>query len=222
MSTSRLGAGGDLWISPNYMASQWRDLNISATPKPNWEEAAKIFHDRIVGRFLAPVDAMRKHADAGIREFCGFTVLAIDCLLIETLGQFYRGYQETPSPKDKTHNPEGKKHSDFYVEFMNEISHLSKADCFDTPKKRSLFYKHFRCGILHQAQTKSKSRVRFGETKMARFANQADHDQGLIVDRELLHNALVDEVLAYEGLLKSGADATKRTNFIKKMDLIAL
>jgi len=104
---------------------------------------------------------------------------------------------------------------------MRSISTLSQPNAFDTYGKRQLFYWHFRCGILHQAQTKVQSRVRFDETVMVAFADNADHSQGLIVDRDKLHDALVAEIDAYKTLLLAGADQQKRQNFIKKMDFIA-
>jgi hypothetical protein len=105
------------------------------------------------------------------------------------------------------------------MRYIEEIGTLSSH--FDSLDKRCLFYTHFRCGILHQAQTKKGSRVRYGEAKLVDFANQADAKDGLIVDRNKLHDALLTEIASYESLLKSGADSRKQANFITKMDFIA-
>jgi len=224
----------DIRISPSARVSDWKALHMGPTStNAAWKKAVKIFHDRIDARFLAPVEAMRKHKEWAVREFCGFTVLAIDCLLIETLGQFYNGFNETPSmkEKDKALNPRGKRHHWFYAEFMKQMMSLSNANGFDTRRKRELFYSHFRCGILHQAQTKRKSRVVYKDKaemvtspEMVTFADDSDQDQGLIVDRNQLHNALVVEVTSYENLLlspQSQAHELKRKNFITKMNFIA-
>lgn len=218
MSASRRGAAGDAYISPEFTVSDWKNLDIGNSANPDWDRAIEIFHDRLDGRFLAPVDAVRNHKRYAIQEYSGFAIVAIDCLLIETLGQFYHGFDETPKPRDTALNPTHCTHRQFYMRFLEEISTL--APHFDTDPKRKLFYLHFRCGILHQAQTKKKSRIRYGEPAMVAFADAADPDQGLIVDRNRLHDALIKEIADYEAILKSGADAQKRANFIKKMDFI--
>lgn len=85
----------NFWVSPNYRADDWRRLNLDRADSPDWSKAVHIFYDRIQGRFLAPVEAIEKHPDDNIKWFSGFAILAIDCLLIETLYQFYNGVNET-------------------------------------------------------------------------------------------------------------------------------
>ena len=79
----------DLSISPKYKVSDWviaRDIN-------NWILMTNIFNDRIEGRYLKPIRLIASDSDIG--EFSGFSILAIDCLIIETLNQFYLGLDET-------------------------------------------------------------------------------------------------------------------------------
>lgn len=206
-------------ISPNYRASDWKRL--SQTQNLDWPKAVEIFVDRLNGRYMAQVKAMREHADFSIREWSGFAILAIDCLVIETLGQFYCGFDESPQKDNCALNPERWDHKAFYVDYMRKMSTLSQSDAFDTKEKRELFYRHFRCGILHQAQTKKKSRVRYDEKVMVAFADNSDHSQGLIVDRDKLHDALVSEIEDYKKRLLEGTDPQQRQNFVKKMNFIA-
>lgn len=216
------GLANDPKISPKYFASHWKALDLANAAKPNWKEAVAIFHDRIDGRFLEPVRGIQEHGNEAIQEWCGFAVVAIDCLLIETLGQFYRGFDETPKPNGgPVLNPHHWTHRTFYVAYMSSMASLSKASMFDTDEKRELFYVHFRCGILHQAQTKKQSRVVFDEPDMIGFADPADHGRGLIVDRKKLHAALLQEIEEYKQVLLNGTDQGKRNNFIKKMNFIA-
>lgn len=222
MSASNLaGAAGDIYISPKFNVGDWKALEMRSSEKPDWDKAIEIFHDRISGRFLKPVDSMRNHHDPRIAEFAGFTILAIDCILIEALGQFYHGFGETPGHRDTRRNPSRKWHREFYVEFMRGFARISGEGQFNTDPIRELFYDHFRCGILHQAQTKRKSRVRFDEDQMVAFADPADHLQGLVVDRDRLHDALVKEIYDYEDVLRKGTDRKKRDDFVDKMDFIA-
>lgn len=64
---------------------------MATSPNPDWKSAVEVFADRFNGRYMAQVMAMRNHVDVPIREWSGFAIIAIDCLVIETLGQFYRG-----------------------------------------------------------------------------------------------------------------------------------
>ena len=207
-------------IAPNYRVSDWKALNLTlASPPADWDKAAAIFHDRMNGRFLAQVKALAGHHDEEIFEFSGFAIVALDCLLIETLGQFYKGIEQTPN---RPRPPQGQPspHAQHFIDFFIGSRHFSGA--FDTKKGR-LFYDHFRCGILHQAQTKGKSRIRFGLGSMAEYADPADPDQGLILDRVKLHKALLDEIADYECLLKgpqTAADHEKREHFIRKWTYI--
>jgi hypothetical protein len=152
---------------------------------------------------------MEHHRDFEINEFSGFAIVALDCLLIETLGQFYKGIDRTPRP-----------HNQHFVDFFQGSDHFL-GDFDDT--KSEIFYDHFRCGILHQAQTKKMSRIRFGLDSMVRYADAADPWQGLIVDRVRLHRALLDEINDYESLLKaprSAANQAKKESFIAKWRFI--
>jgi hypothetical protein len=221
MGVSMRGPSGDPSISPRYTASDWKGLAMATSAKPDWSTAVDIFADRINGRYMAQVKAMRGHAEFQIREWSGFAILALDCLVIETLGQFYCGFDESPNPRDRVLNSRGWSHMDFYIDYMRSIATLAQSGAFDTDCKKRLFYKHFRCGILHQAQTKQKSRVRYDEPVMVAFADNADHCQGLIVDRDKLHDALVEEIEAYKKVLLNGTNLQKRQNFIKKMGFIA-
>jgi hypothetical protein len=90
---------------------------------------------------------------------------------------------------------------------------------FDSHAKRKVFYKHFRNGILHQAQTKGSSLVRFGETRMIAVRDPERIERGLIVDRMLFHKALFDEFNGYLSRLRSNDQAhdTLRGNCRKTM-----
>jgi hypothetical protein len=212
MSEKRLGppSEGARWISSKFTSNDWNKLDLSAH-SADWNTAVEIFLDRINGRFLAPIDAIRKHTDLQIAEFAGFVTIAIDCLLIETLVQFRTGQDETKGS-----------HAEAFWSFFKK-SDFFKHD-FDSKQKSDIFYGHFRCGILHQAQTKKSSLVRYGRQRMVEASVVDNIQQGLIIDRDLFHNALVDEINSYAQRLRFPQDARDRKlrhQFAKKMNLIA-
>lgn len=101
----------------------------------NREALGRFIQERFNERYFRPVEASQeKH---------GFTMLAIGCLVIETLESFYQGKANTLGESKKMFN-------DFFSR--------------DTPFKvfegnDDWFYGNIRCGILHQAETRGGWRV---------------------------------------------------------------
>lgn len=69
----------------------------------------------------------------------GFSVMANCCLLIETLESFYQGWEDT---KDLS--------EDAFVIFLTRDQNFTELSGDEVPTE---FYKHVRCGILHQGET---------------------------------------------------------------------
>lgn len=191
----------NILISPKYRKRHWQ----KACDNSDWKNMVEIFKDRIESRFLKPIRLIASDRDIG--EFSGFSILALDCLLIETLNQFYHGIDET----------EGS-HKEFFWNFF-ESSEFFKGHF--SRKKAFIFYSHYRCGILHQAQTKGKSVVRTNQKTMIQPVEK-NISVGLIVDRAQFHEALENEISSY--MKKLSADGVGnsglRKNFIKKMNLV--
>lgn len=194
----------DIRISPKYKVSHWKNLDFSNNDPRVWEKAVKIFDDRINGRFLSPVKKIEDDS------FSGFVVIAIDCLLIETLYQFYNGIDETD-----------RDHARAFWFFLRNSPHFTPPF---SRQKAEMFYSHFRCGILHQAQTKKLSEVRIDREKMVEWADVKKPFQGLIIDRKKFHKALCDEIDDYKKKLlnpQTDEDFVLRTKFRDKMSFIA-
>jgi hypothetical protein len=76
-------AGDALRISPKYTSTDW--LELSASESGDWDTAVEIVRDRLVGRYL-------RFANENLKDpYSGFVVLALDCLLAETIEQFKAG-----------------------------------------------------------------------------------------------------------------------------------
>ena len=78
-------------ISPKYTSEDWEKLQFHTAD--DWDKAVKMLEDRIIGRFFEVVARIRQYG------YAGFAILALDCLLIETLEQFHQGVNETPRGK---------------------------------------------------------------------------------------------------------------------------
>lgn len=184
-------------ISPKYTDQDW----IKARDSEDWTQMVEIFHDRLEGRFLKPIKLIIEDS-SGIGEFSGFSILALDCLVIETLQQFYDGLPKTPDHKGK----------EKFKAFL--ISSQYFKECFNE-ETAYLFYKHFRCGLLHQGQTMKKSKIKIGQKTMV-----SKIEDGLIIDRNLFHIALTKEVDDFKKIINDSKDKNLRINFVKKMNFI--
>jgi hypothetical protein len=96
---------------------------------------ADLIRGRFTERYITPIEAAaadKKH---------GFCTMAISCLMIEALESFRKGW------------PDSKRHSkDAFRSFFKRHNEFR-----GIPADR--FYKHVRCGILHQAETTGGWRI---------------------------------------------------------------
>jgi len=155
-----------MWIAPsrhpkigNWTDAHWKELTFSS--EDDWDKAIEIFEDRIRYRYLDAIQVLQdndhKHYCAhGQRRF-GFAMMALACLLIETLAQFYDGLKDSDEARNPPLNLSNTK---FYVRFLTERSFVLKS-AFDDKPKALAFYRTIRCGILYQAETKKRSIIRF-------------------------------------------------------------
>jgi hypothetical protein len=183
-------------ISPRYDVDDWKRLTFSA--ESDWQKAIDIFADRIHGRFLKVVDMIEHYKHAG------FAVMALDCLLIETLQQFREGDADTPKNKS----------GEYFVRFLTDTAF---ADFF-TKEMAANFYDQIRCGILHQAETKENS-ILLIRSDIPLVAPTPD-GRGLVINRILFHKQLVRVFEEYVSSLRDPSQAQVRSNLRKKMDLI--
>lgn len=183
-------------ISPHYNVDHWNRLTFKT--ERDWREGIRIFADRIEGRFLKVVAMIECY------EHAGFAVMALDCLLVETLQQFREGKEETPRAKSK----------EYFVGFLTDKAFGS----FFTREMAERFYDQIRCGILHQAETKENSKLRIGvDTPLVEPTSDG---RGLIINRKLFHHRLVCVFEEYLASLGDSSQVELRENFRKKMDHI--
>lgn len=200
----------DFKISPNYFASKWKGLDLSKKDSADWAIAVDIFEDRINGRFLKQVDELTSNRDKNVRAFSGFVIIAIDCLLIETLEQFYRGKKRTGKDKD----------DQMFHDFFQRSAELKHF--FDTIDKSRIFYSQIRCGILHQAQTKKQSTIHIKSgTPALSWIDITDNQKGISINRNKFHKAVKNVFTQYLSDLRKGKDFNLRQKMQRKMNFIA-
>ncbi len=197
-------------VSPNYDSNDWQQLTLPLdTTTPDWNKAIAIFKDRIEGRFFNQIEKIEDNI------FSGFSIMALDCLLIETLNQFWLGIEDTNNLPSYT-RPRGGNWMSFR-DFFNRSSAFNTIFTDDISK---VFYNDIRCGLLHQAETKGGSLINFKKPTMITLIDPRDVTKGIEVNRKIFHSALKSEFKNYISLLEDPTQTIVRSNFIKKMKLI--
>lgn len=138
-------------IAPGVTVGDWQKLNLPSFQfSPDWEEAIRIFEKRIRFRFLKPVEYLLSVEDGiGPKERRnGFSIMAILCLLIESLQCFLEG---------KGHSKGISK--EVFVRFLTENEPF-KTKMGLTKTIAEKIFVHVRCGILHQAEITGGTRLR--------------------------------------------------------------
>jgi hypothetical protein len=191
-------------IAPGIKVEEWLKLKLNSNDSPDWEKAIEIFRIRIEKRYFEPVKIIIQN-DSTRNPIYGFTVLAIDCLLIETLQSFKEGWPDTYS-KEK----QKKVFFNFLTSTKSFKSHFDK-------EKAIIFQDHYRNGILHQGEIKYNSIVTTSNKESLVSWNPTNKE--MIINRKIFHDLLLKEFNNYIDQLKNG-DLKLRKNFITKMNYI--
>lgn len=184
-------------ISPRFSKDDYLDLHLTQNSSDEiWIQAVSIFDDRLYGRFWQPINILSSNINEN-----GFAIMALECLLIETLLQFDLGVEVTPPGNWRN-----------YSQFLKK--HLS--ELFDK-KSSERFYSDIRCGILHSAQTKRGSILTTKTDYVINF-----QDEILSVSVEGLTNALLDYYKDYKEKILCRNNVEARRKFIDKMNYICI
>ncbi len=124
--------------------------------------------------------------------------MSVDSLLIETLNQFFLGLYTSDELYSKRNKAKGFKEKENKYAFRDFFNYSTFFPDFkDNDQVIFTFYKEIRCGLLHQAQSKTNSLINIRESKMLTLIDNNDPAKGIIINRKLFHNALVDEFNKY-------------------------
>ncbi|PEP11720.1 hypothetical protein [Bacillus wiedmannii] len=197
-----------LYISPKYELNDYRDLfeNLSPTSEnTSWQTAIKIFEDRIQGRFFDITDAMLEKCESDPSLSKAFSIMALNCLLVETFQQFYKGVRDTS----------GESRDAFKDFLVNSPFFNGDQGRFGRPFNRKWaghFYSNVRCGILHQAQTKKNTALTFNTRNLIDVHSK---EGWVLYDVKLFTQALKMEYESYLNALIEGHEES-RVNFCEK------
>ena len=198
----------DPYISGWNKASDWRACRaklVPATGNTDWEQAFEDFFSvRLRLRYLDPIKVLQ---DNGSFQGEGFSIVAIQCTLVEFLESTVQGINyQYANPGPFEYSGSRRLFVQFLTErppFRNEFSEALAKD----------FYEGVRCGLLHEARTKNGWTI-WGETPGATVIDA----QRKIVYRNNFQTALLDFVARYKKDLLS--EVRLQEAFIRKFDAI--
>jgi len=191
-----------LEIAPGIQHNEWLRLNLNDLSSPDWNRAIEILNMRIENRYFEPVDLLieKEKNKLSKEKKYGFTILSIDCLLIETLQSFIEGWKTTKNKSEKA-----------FKKFLTTSPSFKKYFSQDMAMR---FYKNYRCGILHQAEIQSDSLVCSIGPLVQNINNK------MVINRTEFHKKLKDDFYHYLEQLKDERNTNLRDNFQKKMNHI--
>jgi hypothetical protein len=130
------------------------EKHITAEDYENWRKTANsseadkhkiadLVYERLYRRYIKPFEFKDTEYKKKFKN--GFAIMANCCLLIETLESFYRNW---PNTKNKSE-----------LAFLKFFSRDVNFKAFSTDDMPTIFYRHIRCGILHQGESTGGWRI---------------------------------------------------------------
>jgi hypothetical protein len=200
------------------------DFNVNSE---NWTEAIKLFQTRLNRKFFKPIKSI---IDKKILEGEGFTIVTVQCAIIESLASFRTGqifaHKKVKGQASYIYNESGK----MFVSFLHS-SKIFKDNFYqidpveglqkDLPFSASEFYTNVRCGLMHEARTKGQWYINATKKDVKTEKVFIEQDGAKIkLLRTILHHRLNDCVKEYLQDLKQISDDgnTLRRFFGRKLD----
>jgi hypothetical protein len=230
---------------------QWAELRpqLLAANEEAWKKAVEVFECRMQERFFRCIELLLNEGKTDLPEnertflrsmVPGFAIMALCCILIETLQAFYEGHIMTPPnvPDHQCTYPDGiclkapqliesverctfpdnscvktPPTARSFVQFLRASPHFGDFNA----RARSSFSIQIRNGLLHDAETRGGWLIRKTDPSGKIVERRGQH---YILNRTRFYDALKAEFLDYLARLNDSSEKVLRDNFLKKMDNI--
>ena len=190
--------------------NNWPIIETMLVGTPTVDDWAAAFEmclqARIRNRYLDPIRMLQN----GPYQGEGFTILTIQCALIEFLGALKRGWNYRLGAV-WGQNDEYSQTKDLYTDFL--LNEAPFSTVVTSTAEALTFYKDVRCALVHEAQTKNKWKVWAGNA-----GNSAIDFQRQYVNRDRLQD-LIDTYVADYGLALMTSPALQQA-FVRKFRYI--
>ncbi len=168
MNTKPVKSKPDVKIAGDFTVAEWENFEKNLEPGKDpdkWKLAYKVFFlTRLETRYFEPIRLLKKH---GGREGEGFSIVTLQCSLIEFLASTLEGksYKSPPAKRD----PNWKCGDYEYSGSCNVFSHflaeqIPFKEHFNSIRVAVKFYENVRCPLFHEARTKDGWRILAGNS----------------------------------------------------------
>lgn len=204
----------------------WNELTkkLNINDNENWDNAFEFFNQRIITRYLNPIDSILK-SKINLGE--GFAVVNLQCSMIETIESFINGCASTFNKTKR--RTEWKRKDDIIFNSNKEIfiSFFNKREPFKNYKNKidgGDFYENVRCSLLHETQTKGNWKIKTDifnnkETYLEKDINKILYRENLHEDIKTLITKYKEAVINYQDF-NEFSNETLKENFILKFNYI--
>ncbi|TDE18401.1 hypothetical protein [Dyadobacter psychrotolerans] len=144
----------------NFWSEERKIVRNSYDFNEHWAEIVKRFEARINDFYFSPIDRIK---DPNELKGEGFTILTIQCALIEMFAAFKYGKIHKFDKKNIDPKYNYKTANECFIPFLHSEqifeNHFYKFDnngkkLCDEPFSATEFYNKVRCGLMHEARTK--------------------------------------------------------------------
>lgn len=178
-------------------------LSADSPNTGGWQRVIAAFKRRLTERFLQPITDLAKYDNEDpLPMRPGFAILALDCLLIDTIQSFREGRVTTSEVSPA-------------LSFKN---FLRSSPCFTDFKSadRDDFFGYVRNALLHNGETREDWTVNIRYPKLLQ-KNPVTKTR--TINRRIFHAGVLVEYRNLCREIEAGAD-TARENFLRRMDTI--
>jgi hypothetical protein len=188
-------------ITSKHYSTDW-PIELFDKNSNKWDYGIEIIEDRFMSRFINPMNELINHKSKEISTNSGFVIMAVDCLLIETLNQFYFGLK---SSNKKYYRENTNKNYRFISQAFRDFFNYSTffPDFKNNEELQKIFYNDIRNGLLHQAESKVNSLINIKNKKMIVPIDGRKFENGIVINRNLFHKAINNEFVRYINDLKN-------------------
>ncbi len=199
------------------------ELNMNSSERV-WRRAIQIFENRMQSRYFNAIDKLSQDGNQESIFTYGFSMIAIQCLLIDTLVKFRygpntrKGTNQYLTEKRVLDNRiytklvYYKENQNRFIKFLEEFFIFGE-DAKDFSMK---FYKDIRCGILHFGSTENASRLTCDCPNLI----EPLENGGISVDVLVLNNRLKAYFNTYIEELRDERQLLIRKHFLTGMNYL--
>ena len=192
------------YISEKYKYEDYLKLNFKMDSEEEiWEEAIKVFTDRINSRIIYGIDKLIVNKSREEMLKYGFSIMILQCSLIDTFAKFRYGS-----------NRQTKRFKKFLEEYL-----LSDFNYEEKEKVANKFYEDIRCGLVHSGSTENMSGLTCDSSKLITTMKEKDKEF-ISVDILIMDKKLREYFEEYKKKLKDKEQDELRKNFVKIMDVV--